>query len=70
MFTFAIDDPTLKSSTKDRRSMCQKCETATPYIFLDSTGKTTLKAKQRTWRKTQMHLAQLQKMNQGSREET
>jgi hypothetical protein len=33
MFPFAIDDPNLKSSRKERRSMSQKCEADTSYIF-------------------------------------
>jgi ribosomal protein L39E len=71
MFPLAIDDPNLKSSTKDRISQCARSvRLILQYIFLDSTLRTTLKAKRRTWRKTQMQFAQLQKMNQGSREET
>jgi hypothetical protein len=44
MFPFVIDDPTLKSSTKERRLMSQKCEAATSYILLEPTWRTTLKA--------------------------
>jgi hypothetical protein len=45
VFPFTLDDPNLEAIKKGQKiTMCQKCETDTPYIFLDPTLRTTLKA--------------------------
>jgi hypothetical protein len=58
MFPDTIADPTLKSSTKNRRSQCSRNERLILHIF-------PLTHYKRTWRKTQVETSQYSARPQG-----
>jgi hypothetical protein len=62
MFSFALDDPTRETIKKGKKNtMCQKCETDTPYVTPRPNMMHYVEGQWGTWRNTNMKTTQHQR---------